>query len=228
MPNSIIAEGKTSTEAIENGLKTLNATKDEVEIKILESEDKRSFFSILAPRTIKVEITKKEKKEEVEHRKKEYEVSTEELETGKKRVEDFLKEFTNIMHLENVQVKVEIKEKMIQVSLLGEDVSFLIGYRGETLNAFQTILSGVANRELKNHCKVLVDVENYRKRREKTLEELAQKVSKTVMKNKKAVTLEPMSAYERKIIHTKLQNHKYVKTYSVGEEPHRKVVITLK
>lgn len=228
MPNSIIAEGKTSTEAIENGLKQLKVKKDQVEIKILENEDKRSFFSILAPRTIKVELTVKEPKEEPIKKEKEYHISQEELQKAKNNVESFLKDLFQVMKLEEVEKRIEIKDSKIYVTMNGKDLNAFIGYRGESLNAFQTILSTVANRDLKERCKVLVDVEGYRGKREKTLEELADKVAKTVMRTRRAVTLEPMSAYERKIIHTKLQNHKHVKTYSVGEEPHRKVVISLK
>lgn len=229
MPNSIISEGKTSTEAIENGLKLLNATKDMVDIKMLENEDKRSFFSILAPRTIKVELTLKETVPQKEERKeKEYIISKEEVEIAKKRVEEFLEEFFASIGQTQVNQAVEVRDDIIYVEITGEDLNSLIGYRGEVLNAYQTIISSIANRGLENHCKVLVDIEGYRGKREKTLEDLASKIAKTVVKTKKSVTLEPMSAFERKVIHSKLQNHKAVKTYSVGEEPHRKIVIALK
>ena len=92
----------------------------------------------------------------------------------------------------------------------------------------QTILSSVANKKSTSKIRVYLDVEGYREKRTKTLEELAEKISRTVIRTKKAITLEPMTAYERKIIHTKLQNHPKVKTFSKGEEPYRKVVITLK
>ena len=96
------------------------------------------------------------------------------------------------------------------------------------MNALQTILTSIASKYSKEKIKVIVNIENYREKREKSLEELAEKVSKTVMKTKKSITLEPMTPYERKIIHSKLQDNNNIKTYSVGVEPHRKVVIALK
>ena len=123
---------------------------------------------------------------------------------------------------------IEIKNNYLYISIYGNNLNFLIGYRGETLNALQTILASVATRVSKEKIKILLDIENYRDKRTKDLEELAEKISKTVYKTKKYVTLEPMTAYERKIIHAKLQNHPYVKTYSTGNDPYRKVVITLK
>ena len=92
----------------------------------------------------------------------------------------------------------------------------------------QTILSAIANKESSTRIRVFVDVEGYRERRIKTLEDLAEKIARTVIRTGKPVTLEPMSAYERKIIHTKLQNHDKVETFSKGEEPYRKVIVTLK
>ena len=187
MAKSIISEGKTSTEAIENGLKQLKVSKDKVEIKILESEEKRSFFSILAPRIVKVELTLKE----------------EEKESNK-------------------------EHEYVYVTLNGKDAGKLIGYRGETLNSMQTILSAIANKQVTTRAHVILDIEGYRAKRQKALEELADKLTRTVINTGKQVTLEPMPAYERKIIHNRLQDSKRVKTYSIGEEPYRKVVITKK
>ena len=104
----------------------------------------------------------------------------------------------------------------------------LIGYRGETLYALQTILSSIASKNINEKIIVILDIENYKAKREKTLQELAHKIEKTVEKTKKSVTLEPMQAYERKIIHSALQNSPTVKTVSIGEEPKRRIVISLK
>ena len=101
----------------------------------------------------------------------------------------------------------------------------LIGYRGETLNAMQTLLTSIANRGNDSRIKVFLNIDNYKVKREKALEDLAIKVSKTVLKNNKAITLEPMNAYERKIIHSKLQEVNNIKTHSIGEEPNRRIVI---
>ena len=109
----------------------------------------------------------------------------------------------------------------------GENTGFLIGYRGETLYALQTILSSVANKGIENRVIIRLDIENYKAKREKTLQDLAIKTSKTVMRTGKSITLEPMQAYERKIIHSALQNNKRISTDSVGEEPRRRIVISL-
>ena len=104
----------------------------------------------------------------------------------------------------------------------------MIGYRGETLYAFQNILSAIASKGIDKKVRVILDIEGYKAKREKTLEELAEKVAKTVIKTRKSIKLEPMQAYERKIIHSKLQQNPKVKTESIGEEPNRRIVISLK
>ena len=109
-----------------------------------------------------------------------------------------------------------------------KNLGFLIGYRGETLYAFQNILSSIASKGVENKVRIILDIEGYKAKREKALEDLAEKLEKTVIKTKKSVTLEPMQAYERKIIHTKLQDSTKVETRSIGEEPRRRVVISLK
>ena len=101
-------------------------------------------------------------------------------------------------------------------------------YRGEVLNSLQTIITSISNKNIDSRIKVILDIEGYRNKRKETLENLAIKVSKTVSKTGKSITLEPMGAYERKVIHTKLQDSKYVTTHSIGEEPNRKVVISKK
>jgi spoIIIJ-associated protein len=232
MAKSIISEGKTTNEAIEKGLKQLNVSKKMVDIKVLESEDKRSFFSILAPRVVKVEMTLKEKEEEetqtkqIKH-KKEIVLTEEEREKAEKNIERFLEQLkTNLQ--ENISYQIEKSEEAIKVSLNGERLGFLIGYRGETLYAMQNIISSIAGKGIQNRIRVILDIEGYKEKREKTLEDLAEKVAKTVIKTKKSVKLEPMQAYERKIIHSKLQQNPQVETISIGEEPYRRVVISLK
>lgn len=236
MSNSIIAEGKTTNEAIENGLKILKVSKNQVDIKVLENENKKSFFSILTPRIVKVELTIKEntKKQErlnIEENNnrsiKEYNSNKEELEEAKKDVEEFLKIF--IQKLEKrLEYSVKLEKNEILVNINGEDCGSLIGYRGETLNAMQTIISSIANKKVKERIKVILDIQNYREKREKNLIELAEKVSKTVLRNGKNITLEPMSPYERKIIHSALQENNRIETYSIGEGDNRRVVIAKK
>lgn len=239
MAKSIIVEGKTSTEAIEKGLKELKVSKDKVDIKILENEEKRSFFSILTPRVVKVELTLKEeikennyskevnKEQKVEHVEKEKSPFTsEEIEKINQNVETFLKDLSE--KLPNMSYEITSDTEYIYVTLNGEDAGKLIGYRGETLNAMQTLLSSIASKDLDKKARIILDIENYRSKRKSSLEELADKLARTVIRTGKQVTLEPMSAYERKIIHNRLQDSLRVRTYSVGEEPYRKVVIVKK
>ena len=227
MGKTITVEGKTSTEAIEKGLKELKCQRDDVDIKILENEDKRSFFSILEPRVVKVELTVKDNKEVHEFHEKAFkEPSDEDVQRCKENVEKFLKEFIDVV--KNIEYKITVNNKEINVELLGEKASSLIGYRGDTINAMQTILSSIGNKNNSARVRVLLDIANYKEKREETLKELARKLEKTVKRNGKKIILEPMNSYERKIIHTELQNSEYVTTYSIGEEPRRKVVIEKK
>ena len=235
MPNSIIAEGKTTNEAVENGLKKLKVNKNQVEIKVLESEDKRSFFSILAPRVVKVELTvkedvkenKAEKNNDTIVKKELKEISSEDLEKAEKNLQAFFEEFGKSLGTE-IDYKIEKNQYGLNVDLHGENIGFLIGYRGETLYAFQSILSSIASKGLDLRIRLILDIEGYKAKREKTLEDLAQKIARTVVKTRREVTLEPMQAYERKIIHSALQNSTKVTTRSIGEEPRRRVVISLK
>ena len=227
MPKTIISEGKTTNEAIENGLKELNVTKNDVEIKILENTEKRSFFSILAPRVVKVEMTVKEKN--ISNKDKE---NKEKIiynnEERRKKIEIFLEEFIKKLKNKEINYSIDIINNKLKVEFYGEYATKLIGYRGETLNSLQIILSSIANNGFEDRVKVILDIGGYREKREKTLEELAVKISKTVMKTGKSITLEPMTAYERKIIHSKLQENEKIDTHSIGEEPNRRIVISKK
>lgn len=227
MSKSIISEGKTTNEALENGLKQLNVSKKMVDIKVLENEEKRSFFSILAPRVVKVELTLKEEKTREIKSKKEIVLSLEEQNKAIENIEQFLKELKNALP-EDTKYKIEKSERYINVTLNSKNLGFLIGYRGETLYAMQNILSSIAGKNIQNKVRVILDIEGYKEKREKTLEDLAEKVAKTVIKTKKSVKLEPMQAYERKIIHSKLQQNDKVETTSIGEEPNRRIVVSLK
>lgn len=219
---------KLHGEAIDIGLKTLGITKEEAEIKILENEDKRSFFSILAPRVVKVEIiSKKEIKEEKIKRNKE-EISHIDFGQAKRQLEDFLNDWIKVIPNEEIHYEIAQNEGNLNVNIDGSDLNYLIGHRGEVLNQLQIILSSIASRNSEYKVRVILNICGYKEKREKSLEELAEKLEKTVIRTKKSITLEPMTAYERKIIHTKLQNSKMVSTTSVGEEPYRKVVISLK
>lgn len=223
MEKTVRTEGKTTTEAIEKGLKELGVSKDKVEIKVLE-EEKRSFYSILSPRVVKVELTLKEDKKEKNKEEKKHNKNIQEIEKAEQDIKEFLDNFLT----KETKYEVKINNFDIYVDMNGENLNYLIGYRGETINAIQTILTAIANKKSTQKIRVYLDIAGYREKRIKTLEDLAEKLARTVERTKKSVTLEPMTAYERKIIHTKLQNNSKVKTFSKGEEPYRKVVISLK
>ena len=223
MEKTVRTEGKTTTEAIEKGLKELGVSKDKVEIKVLE-EEKRSFYSILSPRVVKVELTLKEDKKEKNKEEKKYNENIQEIEKAEQDIKEFLDNFLT----KETKYEVKINNFDIYVDMNGENLNYLIGYRGETINDIQTILTAIANKKSTQKIRVYLDIAGYREKRIKTLEDLAEKLARTVERTKKSVTLEPMTAYERKIIHTKLQNNSKVKTFSKGEEPYRKVVISLK
>ena len=226
MPKTMIFEGKTTSEAIEKGLKEFNTSRENVDIKILE-EEKRSFFSILVPRIVKIEMTLKEnrKKDIRKHEKKQ--ISEEEQKKAMKIVEDFVKELTEKLKQSEIEYKLNIVGEYIEVELNGENAGYLIGYRGETLNSIQVIMNSVLKNRMKTHLKVTLDICGYKKERVKTLEQLAERVANTVIKTGKTVTLDPMRPYERKIIHSKLQENSKIRTHSVGEEPYRKIIISL-
>jgi spoIIIJ-associated protein len=227
MPNKIISQGSTTNEAIENGLKQLKVAKNMVDIKVLE-EEKRSFFSILAPRVVKVELTLREESMQKEEKvRKEIFLDEKEQQKAKENIDLFLQELLPQLP-ENTTYQIKTAKDGLKIDLQNEKLGYLIGYRGETLYAMQNIFSAIAGKGIENKVRVILDIEGYKAKREKTLQELAEKMARTVIKTKKAITLEPMQAYERKIIHSKLQENDKIETKSIGEEPHRRIVISLK
>ena len=228
MSENYIFEGKTTNEAIEKGLKQLKLTKNDVEIKVLQ-EEKKSFFSILDKRVVKVEMKIKENsKNTTETNKVEHSTSPENLEKGLKNINEFLDKWLPTLSEEPLKYETKISEEYIEVEIIGEKVSHLIGYRGEVLNSLQVVLSSVAGKGISEKIRVTVDISGYKEKREKILIAFAQKEARRVLKTRKSITLEPMTAYERKIIHTALQNHPKVTTKSVGEGNNRKIIIHLK
>ena len=142
---------------------------------------------------------------------------------------DFLKSVLSAMDMEvEIIVKVDENEKSIDVELKGEDMGILIGKRGQTLDSLQYLTNLAVNKHSENYYKVKVDTEDYRKRRKDTLENLAKNIAYKVKRTKRSVALEPMNPFERRVIHSALQNDKFVTTHSEGEEPYRHVVVTLK
>jgi len=204
---SIETIGKTAEEAIQNALKELNVTEDKVAIEVLE-EGSKGFLNIIGVKPAKVKVTLK--RDHIGDAKK------------------FLRDVLNAM---NIKAEIHIKEENneININLIGPNMGVLIGYRGETLDSLQYLVSLVVN---KNHDetykRVILDTVNYRHNRQETLKKLAFKMSEKVRVNGKTLKLEPMNPYERRVIHSTLQNNAYVTTHSEGEEPYRRVVIELK
>ena len=145
------------------------------------------------------------------------------------KAKDFLKEVFEAMNLVVVvDVKYDEENRNLDIELSGDEMGVLIGKRGQTLDSLQYLVSLVVNKDVEDYIRVKVDTEDYRKRRKETLENLAKNIAYKVKRTKRAVSLEPMNPYERRIIHSALQNDKYVTTHSEGEEPFRRVVVTLK
>ena len=146
-----------------------------------------------------------------------------------KIIKDFLNDVFKAMEIESeITLSFNKEEGSIDVDLAGPDMGVLIGKRGQTLDSLQYLLSLVVNKNSSDYIRIKVDTENYRKRRKDTLENLAKNLSFKVKRTRRPVSLEPMNPYERRIIHSALQNDRYVTTHSEGEEPFRRVVITLK
>lgn len=151
------------------------------------------------------------------------------IETIDDKATDFLKDVFGAMGLSvDVDVKMNEEEKEMEINLSGDEMGILIGKRGQTLDSLQYLVSLVVNKESEDYLRVKLDTENYRERRKETLETLAKNIAYKVKRTRRSVSLEPMNPYERRIIHSALQNDKYVFTRSEGEEPFRHVVIALK
>ena len=203
----IEVSAKTVNEAITEACQKLGVTSDKLITEIIE-EGSNGFLGIGAkPARIKAAV-----KNSVEDNAK-----------------DFLKEVFAAMNLEVVvNVKYDKDEKAMDIDLSGDEMGVLIGKRGQTLDSLQYLVSLVVNKDSEDYIRVKVDTENYRQRRKDTLENLAKNIAYKVKRTKRPVSLEPMNPYERRIIHSALQNDRYVVTHSEGDEPFRRVVVTLK
>ncbi|MDE7318916.1 MAG: protein jag [Lachnospiraceae bacterium] len=148
---------------------------------------------------------------------------------AREKAEEFLEKVFDAMQISvNVNIVENMDEKVMNIDLSGDDMGVLIGKRGQTLDSLQYLVSLVVNKDGEEYVRVKVDTENYRQRRKDTLENLAKNISFKVKRTGRTVTLEPMNPYERRVIHSALQNDKFVETHSEGEEPFRRVVVALK
>ena len=203
--------GKTVDDAITNALVALEITSDSLEYEVLEKGS--SGFLGMGSKPAKIQARVKAQEAEPQ--------SIEEV------CEEFLSKVFNAMDLV-VKINVNVTEEEVCVDLIGDDMGVLIGKRGQTLDSLQYLLSLVINKNTEKYLRVKLDTENYRERRKETLENLAKNIAFKVKRTKRPVSLEPMNPYERRIIHSALQNDKYVTTKSEGEEPYRHVVVILK
>ncbi|HIT73461.1 protein jag [Tyzzerella sp. An114] len=198
--------GKTVDDAVNEALKEMNLTRDEVEITIIE-EGSKGFLGMFGAKNAIVKVKRKFNPEKV--------------------AENFLREMFLAMGI-IVKIETKLKDKQLSIELSGDDMGVLIGKRGQTLDSIQYLVNLVVNKGNAPYISITIDTENYRQRRKETLETLALNLAKKVKQTRKSVVLEPMNPYERRIIHSALQNDRYVTTYSEGEEPYRNVVIVLK
>lgn len=194
--------GKSVEEALRLALIELDANREEVEIEVLE-EGSKGFLGLGAKET-KIRVSKKNSVTDV----------------AMTFLKSILKEMNILAEIQITQV-----EDALNINMIGEDMAILIGKRGQTLDSLQYLVSLVVNKERDDYLRVVLDTENYRAKRKETLESLAEKLASKVKKSRKNVILEPMNPYERRIIHSALQNNPNVSTKSEGDEPYRKVVI---
>lgn len=202
----VTASGLTVNEAVEDALKQLRAKREEVEITILD-EGKRGILGIFGkrPATVRVKL----------------------IHDPVKAAQAFLANVIEKMGLD-AQIETKRSGKSVMFQLTGDKLAVLIGKRGQTLNSLQYLTQLVANRNSNHYIQITIDAEDYRNRRKATLNQLASRLAQQVIRTSKSVSLEPMPSYERKVIHAALSAYKEIKTHSVGEEPNRHLVISLK
>lgn len=203
---SIEKRGKSVDEAIKAALDELGCDINDVVIEIVEEPTKSLLGLVKKPAIVRV--TKRD--------------------TPEDDVREVLEELLKKMHIDYQVNKVEQEEGRVRINIVGKDMGLLIGRKGETLNSLQYIVGLIVNRNRQEKLRVILDVEDYRRKKEESLEALALRLSDRVKKTRKNVVMRPMSSQERRIVHTTLQGDPQVTTYSMGDEPNRKVVISLK
>ena len=208
--------GKNVEDALTKALVELGVTSDKVEYEVVDKGSNGILGIGSKPAKINVKI-KEEKPIVVEEAPADIEAV----------IVEFLSKVFDAMNL-TVKINVNITEESVDVDLVGDDMGVLIGKRGQTLDSLQYLVSLVVNKKSDKYLRVKLDTENYRERRKETLENLAKNIAFKVKRTKRPVSLEPMNPYERRVIHSALQNDRYVTTKSEGEEPFRHVVVMLK
>lgn len=199
----VTASGQTVEDAVQSALRQLNTTEDQVNIEVID-EGKKGMFGIFGAKRSIVKVVINENPVE--------------------KATDYLKTIA-LAFTDDVEVRTNHEGNSIHFELAGEKIAMLIGKRGQTLNALQHLVQVMLNRIANERYRVVVDAEGYRERRKATLEQLALRLADKAIKVKNHVSIEPMPSFERKIIHSALQQNKHVETHSEGSEPNRHVVI---
>jgi spoIIIJ-associated protein len=199
----ITASGQTIEDAVQSALKQLNTSRDQVTVNVIDT-GKKGLFGIFGSKPAIVKVTK----------------DTNPIQ----QAETYIKDITAKMGVE-VTVQTTVKDREVTFELVGNKIAILIGKRGQTLNALQYLLHLVVNKKKDHYYTVVLDAEGYRERRRETLYSLAERLAEKAVRTKREVLLEPMPSFERKVIHTALQDNQSVSTYSDGIEPNRHVVI---
>ena len=200
--------GKTLEEALTNASVMLKTASENLEYEVID-KGSNGLFGIFNSKPVKILVNKKASITD--------------------KVEKFLSDIFATMKIEvKTEISVDEEKNTMDINLVGDDMGALIGKRGQTLDSLQYLASLVVNKESDKYFRVKLDTENYRERRKATLESLAKNIAYKVKRTRRSVSLEPMNPYERRIIHSALQNDKYVITKSEGEEPFRHVVVLLK
>lgn len=204
---TVVKKGKNVDEAIKEALDELGCEIDDVVVEIME-EPSKGLLGFVGKKPAVVKVIMREKPEEQPLRV----------------VEEILQKMQIDYQIDHV----EWEDNTVRINIIGKDMGLLIGRKGETLNALQFMAGLIINRHREDKIRVVLDVEDYRRKREESLEALALRLSEKVKKTRKNVVMRPMSSQERRIVHTVLQADPGVTTYSTGDEPYRKVVISLK
>jgi len=204
--NSVEKVARTVEEALELALIQLDTTEENVKVEVLE-ESTKGFFGLFGNKEVKIRVTLKETPDLV--------------------AKKFIKEIIEKMGIV-AEIETTMQKDSLYINIVGKDMAILIGRRGQTLDSLQYLVSLVVNKKRENYLRIVLDTEDYRRKRKETLERLANKLAYKAKKMRKDIVLEPMNPYERRIIHSSLQNNPYVSTRSEGEEPYRKVIIFLK
>lgn len=243
--NSVEVVGKTKEEAVEEALRQLGATIEQVTVTVDEQKS-GGIFGFLAKKEVRVKVTLLEQQkveneditdttdlldqnEEIrsfdEEEATSGSASREELEEGLARATSFLKDVFASIGISDVVFSSDLSEEDIKINITGDEASRLIGRRGDSLDSLQMLTNLAANKGSNAYQRVLLDIEGYRAKRSESLQKYALKMAKQAAKQRRIVRLEPMNPYERRIVHSALQDDRYVKTYSEGKDPYRKVVI---